>query len=85
MSSSLILPLTILTVLSFLSLAIGHRAQPCSEEFLKLAQQKNLSDCKTLRTLGAEFAWSYHSVTNKSIELEIMFRATLPTPISSKD
>lgn len=80
MSSSLILPLTILTVLSFLSLAIGHRAQPCSEEFLKLAQQKNLSDCKTLRTLGAEFAWSYHSVTNKSIELEIMFRATLPTP-----
>ncbi|KAL5126322.1 Cytochrome b561 and DOMON domain-containing protein [Glycine soja] len=80
MSSSLILPLTILTVLSFLSLAIGHRAQPCSEEFLKLAQQKNLSDCKTLRTLGAEFAWSYHNVTNKSIELEIMFCATLPTP-----
>ncbi|RDY05428.1 Cytochrome b561 and DOMON domain-containing protein, partial [Mucuna pruriens] len=69
-------PLTILT-LWFLSLAIGANAQTCSEAFAKLAEQRNITDCKRLRTLGAEFAWSYRNGTNSSTVVEILFGAAL--------
>ncbi|BAT80689.1 hypothetical protein VIGAN_03028700 [Vigna angularis var. angularis] len=80
MPSSPLLPLTILT-LTLLSLTIGANAQHCSEAFFKLAEQKNISDCKRLRTLGAEFAWKLHgNGSHNSTVVDILFGATLNAP-----
>ncbi|XP_014503940.1 cytochrome b561 and DOMON domain-containing protein At3g25290 [Vigna radiata var. radiata] len=80
MPSSPLLPLTILT-LTLLSLTLAANAQDCTEAFLKLAQQKNISDCKRLRTLGAEFAWKLHAnSSHNSTLVDILFGATLNAP-----
>ncbi|QCE01744.1 hypothetical protein DEO72_LG7g3044 [Vigna unguiculata] len=79
MPSSPLLPLTILT-LTLLPLTLGANAQPCSEAFLKLAEQKNISDCKRLRTLGAEFAWKLHgNGSENSTVVDVLFGAALNT------
>ncbi|XP_061342288.1 cytochrome b561 and DOMON domain-containing protein At3g25290-like [Gastrolobium bilobum] len=80
--SSSTLPLTILT-LAFLSFSICVNAQSCSHEFAELAQEKNISGCKRLRTLDADFGWNwnYHNDTNSStIHIEILFGVKLNAP-----
>ncbi|CAJ1971426.1 unnamed protein product [Sphenostylis stenocarpa] len=80
MSSSPLLP-AILT-LTLLSFTLSANAQVCSEGFSKLAQQKNISDCKRLRTLGAEFAWNLHSNGSNSnyTVVDILFGVILNAP-----
>jgi len=78
MPSSLRSTLLALTLLSF---TFGANAQVCSEAFLKLAEQKNISDCKRLRTLGAEFAWNLHgNGSGNSTVVDILFGAKLNAP-----
>jgi len=74
------LPLSIFT-LTLLSFTLAANAQACTEAFFKLAQKKNISDCKRLRTLGAEFAWNLHGngSGNNSTVVDILFGATLQT------
>ncbi|ESW14305.1 hypothetical protein PHAVU_008G270000 [Phaseolus vulgaris] len=74
------LPLTIFT-LTLLSFTLAANSQACTEAFFKLAQKKNISDCKRLRTLGAEFAWNLHGnfSGNNSTVVDILFGATLQT------
>ncbi|KAK7300035.1 hypothetical protein RJT34_10866 [Clitoria ternatea] len=76
--SMLELPLTILTLAFLLPFAFGANDQGCSVEFFKFAQQRNISDCKRLRTLGAEFGWTYRNSTNSSYTIvEILFGAQI--------
>ncbi|KAK7276869.1 hypothetical protein RIF29_18015 [Crotalaria pallida] len=77
-SSSTFLPLTILISLAFLSLAFGE--QTCTEDFHELVKERNITNCKTLRTLGAEFGWSYHynKGTNSTI-IDILFGVKVPS------
>lgn len=70
-----------ISTLAFL-IAIGStrvNAQPCSDTFAKLMRERNITECKTLRTLGAEFGWNYQNGTN-STTLEILFGARLNEP-----
>ncbi|KAL2316728.1 hypothetical protein Fmac_030604 [Flemingia macrophylla] len=76
-SSTTLLTIFFIVTVSLLPFGLSSEPEGCSEPFVKLAQQRNISDCKRLRTLGAQFAWSYHSGSNSSIVLEIMFCATI--------
>lgn len=76
--STLSLPFLTIMILAFLFLTnIGSaNAQTCSEEFVKLIKPRNMTECKKLRTLGAEFGWSYKNNTN-STTVEILFGAKI--------
>ncbi|MED6196468.1 hypothetical protein PIB30_047739 [Stylosanthes scabra] len=95
-SSTTTLPLLItVLVLAFLSIvAFGDPNHDsidprsfCSDDFVDQLETRkfNISGCKKLRTLGAEFAWNYSNLTttkNNSTTvngtlIEIMFRAKL--------
>ncbi|CAL0307386.1 unnamed protein product [Lupinus luteus] len=76
--SSNFLLLTIF-ILAFLSNAFGDE-QSCSEDFIRLIQKRNITNCKTLRTQGAEFAWNYHYNGTYSTILDILFGARLNSP-----
>ncbi|KAI4306121.1 hypothetical protein L6164_029428 [Bauhinia variegata] len=80
MSSSTLLPPTIL-ILAILSLSFaGNVAEPagCSADFATLAHQNNLStNCKKLRTLGAELGWNYHHDSTNFTHIDILFGAKL--------
>ncbi|KAK7320364.1 hypothetical protein VNO77_29774 [Canavalia gladiata] len=77
-TSTTLLPLTILT-LAFLSFAFGGNAQACSEEFAKVAEERNITYCKRLRTLGAEFGWKYQNGRNWTV-VEVLFSAKVNGP-----
>ncbi|OIW16364.1 hypothetical protein TanjilG_19080 [Lupinus angustifolius] len=72
--SSNLLLLTIF-ILAFLSIAFGE--QSCSEDFIRLIHKRNITNCKTLRTQGAEFAWNYHYNGTNSTILDILFGARI--------
>ncbi|KAJ7963769.1 Cytochrome b561 and DOMON domain-containing protein [Quillaja saponaria] len=73
MSSRTISLIYILAFL-FVSFAFSHVQQPppCSEDFYDLGQAKNITKCKKLRTLGAEFGWSYNNYNN-CIHINVLF------------
>jgi hypothetical protein len=53
-------------------------AKLCTDDtFKKLIKQRNITKCKTLRTLGAEFGWNYYNSTNTTTTLEVLFGAKL--------
>ncbi|MED6218345.1 hypothetical protein PIB30_025920 [Stylosanthes scabra] len=95
-SSTTTLPLLItILVLAFLSIvAFGDPNHDptdprsfCSDDFVNQLETRkfNISGCKRLRTLGAEFAWNYSNLTTTENNtttvngtlIEIMFRAKL--------
>ncbi|KAE9614776.1 hypothetical protein Lal_00036094 [Lupinus albus] len=78
MSSSCNFLLLTIFILAFLSIAFGE--QSCSETFIRLIQKRNITNCKTLRTQGAEFAWNYHYNGTNSTILDILFGARLNSP-----
>lgn len=73
------LPLLAIVISTFLSLIPNTVNASCSHEFSELVHQKNISYCKTLHTLDAEFGWKYQNFTN-FITLEILFSAKLNKP-----
>ncbi|KAM3744169.1 hypothetical protein ACB098_06G032100 [Castanea mollissima] len=78
MSSSTELVIILIT-LAFLSLMLNIDAQTdCSGDFFDLASARNITKCKKLTTLGAEFGWKYN-VDNrtKQLQLDIILRASL--------
>jgi len=76
MSSSTLVKIMILSFLFFAN--IGVKAQPaCSDKFENLIKTRNITKCKPLRTLGAEFGWSYRNGTNSTTILEILFGANI--------
>ena len=82
MPSSTTSSLTTILILALLSFAFGYQsAQPCSDDFSQIVQQNNISHCKKLRTLAAEFGWKYQNSTNSSTIIEILFRAKLKTSV----
>lgn len=79
-SSSVTIPprLIFIVILAFLTLAFAGEELPgCSDSFITITRQKNITNCKKLRTLGAEFGWIYHNETNNTIHIEILFGAKL--------
>lgn len=65
-------------IISFLFFTIiDVKAQSCSDEFTKIVERKNITECKILRTLGAEFGWKCYNGTNSTTILEILFGAYL--------
>ncbi|KAJ7960811.1 Cytochrome b561 and DOMON domain-containing protein [Quillaja saponaria] len=62
----------------FLSIAFAHiqPPPPCSDDFLdptKTSRNSSITKCKKLRTLGAEFGWSYNNYSNGDIHISILF------------
>lgn len=76
MSSSTLVTIMILSFLFFANIGVKPQ-QPCSDNFAKLIEKRNITKCKTLRTLGAEFGWSYRNGTNSTTILEILFGANM--------
>uniref|UniRef100_A0A2N9G7H4 DOMON domain-containing protein n=1 Tax=Fagus sylvatica TaxID=28930 RepID=A0A2N9G7H4_FAGSY len=81
MFSSTKLVRILITTLAFLSLFLNINAQQapsdCSETFTTMANDKNITRCKKLATLGAEFGWNYKSHTNEPLHIDIIFGAKL--------
>lgn len=72
----------ILITLAFLSLILNINAQTdCSEssdEFFNLASARNITKCKKLTTLGAEFGWKYNVDNHtQQLQLDIILGASL--------
>ncbi|KAI5581519.1 hypothetical protein BDE02_07G023500 [Populus trichocarpa] len=44
---------------------------PCSESLIKIAQEKNISHCKKLTTLGAEFGWEVSKHNESQVDILI--------------
>lgn len=44
---------------------------PCSESLVKIAQEKNISHCKKLTTLGAEFGWEVSKHNESQVDILI--------------
>lgn len=78
MPSSSPLPLLTILMLAFLSLAFCDHS--CSDDFARLIHKRNITNCKKLRTLGAEFGWNYHNGTNSTILIDILFGVKLNSP-----
>lgn len=71
------LPLIVLILASQCVIAFSDN-NGCDIEFLKLKNQKNITMCKSLRTLGAQFAWSLRNGTNNSnFIVDVLFGAVL--------
>lgn len=71
----------ILALFSVLSTSISQFST-CSDEFLQLKREKNITFCKKLPTLGAEFAWNYYDNRNDT-HIDILFGARLPSDTGS--
>ncbi|CAI0379427.1 unnamed protein product [Linum tenue] len=54
--------LLLISLSKLLTAAVAH-FQPCTDDFLKLTEPRNLSNCKPLHTLSAEFAWQIRDST----------------------
>ncbi|WJX59519.1 hypothetical protein P8452_44830 [Trifolium repens] len=78
MSSSTTL-ITIMILVIFFAKIDVKAAKQCTDSFKKLIKQRNITKCKTLRTLGADFGWNYYNSTNSTITLEVLFGAKLDT------
>jgi len=76
MSSSTLVTIIILSFLFFANIGVKPQ-QPCSDNFVKLIEKRNITKCKTLRTLGAEFGWIYRNATNSTTILEFLFGANI--------
>ncbi|XP_045830589.1 cytochrome b561 and DOMON domain-containing protein At3g25290-like [Trifolium pratense] len=74
MSSTTLITIMILVIFFFANIDV-IASEPCTERFTKLIKQRNITKCKTLRTLGAEFGWNYYNITNSTTTLEILFGA----------
>ncbi|KAJ7963770.1 Cytochrome b561 and DOMON domain-containing protein [Quillaja saponaria] len=72
--SSRTTPLIFILAFPFVSIAFSLVQPPttCSGDFYDLGQEKNISKCKKLRTLGAEFGWSYNNYNN-CIHINVLF------------
>lgn len=77
MSSSTLVTIMILSFLFFTNIGVKAQSYSCSHKFAKLMEKRNITKCKPLRTLGAEFAWNYHNGTNSTTILEILFGANI--------
>ncbi|KAH9803884.1 cytochrome b561 and DOMON domain-containing protein [Citrus sinensis] len=71
----------ILALFSVLSTSISQFST-CSDEFLQLKREKNITFCKKLPTLGAEFAWNYYDNQTET-HIDILFGARLPSDTGS--
>lgn len=69
-------PILLLVFLSLLSCV--HALSSCSLRFNEMAKTINITQCKKLTTLGAEFGWSLSSANNMSeTRIDIIFGAIL--------
>lgn len=71
----------ILAMFSVISASISQFST-CSEEFSQLQRGKNITFCKKLPTLGAEFAWNYYDNQNET-HIDILFGTRLPSDTGS--
>lgn len=82
-SSSLPLLILLLTLASLSVIAFSEKNKCeicCSDEFARIKNQRNITMCKALRTLGAQFAWKYQNGTNGSattFTVDVLFGAKL--------
>lgn len=60
--------------LAFLSLLFPISHSSCSEKFHDLTLTNNITNCKKLATLGAEFGWNYDDqIRNNTIQIDVLF------------
>lgn len=59
-------PPAILSTLAFLSLFFSIAQSACSDAFYSKAKDINITNCKELTTLGAEFGWDYTKGLNET-------------------
>ena len=65
---------TVCLLLAFVFLPLTIAQSPCSDAFLELTKKRNITNCKKLSTLGAEFGWNYHpNHLNRSTIVDILF------------
>jgi hypothetical protein len=67
----------ILSTLAFLSLFFFIALSSCSDGFNNKAKDVNITNCKELTTLGAEFGWSYTSSGLNGTKVHIILGARL--------
>ncbi|KAE8125508.1 hypothetical protein FH972_020307 [Carpinus fangiana] len=67
----------ILSTLAYLSLFFSIALSSCSDGFNNKAKDVNITNCKELTTLGAEFGWSYTSSGLNGTKVHIILGARL--------
>ncbi|KAJ8754945.1 hypothetical protein K2173_015457 [Erythroxylum novogranatense] len=72
MSPTILFVVFTLTLFFTKSTVVAHHSpyhSPCSQSFHKVAHRNNISVCKKLTTLGAEFAWKLDEHNERQIEI----------------
>lgn len=71
-------PVTLTILLAFLPLLFSvAQSSSCSLHFSEMAKTINITQCKKLTTLGAEFGWSVSSANHSETRIDIILGASL--------
>ncbi|KAG2682334.1 hypothetical protein I3760_11G186700 [Carya illinoinensis] len=70
-------PVTPTISLAFFSLLFSVAQSSCSLHFFEMAKTINITQCKKLTTLGAEFGWSVSGANSNETRIDIILGASL--------